>query len=310
MINNELTVIAGPCSVNKRSLAEIMRMYRTGGISGIRSVGLKSRTALDPSGAGMGMDFHMIKANSELKRAGIPVDQWQSLPSMEINKEILQNTDLMIATEITRPDIQLPLLAADPAYDNRLLIWNPSVDELGGTIEQMAEYARDHGWTIGIKNGKWIGEQEITEADSGDFNGETSGEKAWKGLVSYATETGVDPSKVVMIHRGFDVPGKGEYRNIPAHELAKRVKLSLDPRIRMFFDPSHTHGPNLRDQIVSETVKAMAITVERNGQVEYLYDGILIEAGTSETDTKQHITIDELQNLVKELRAFRELKEP
>jgi hypothetical protein len=40
----------------------------------------------------------------------------------------------------------------------------------------------------------------------------------------------------------------------------------------------------------------------------YLYDGILIEAGNSETDTEQHITINELKILCKELSKFRELE--
>jgi 3-deoxy-D-arabino-heptulosonate 7-phosphate (DAHP) synthase len=38
-----------------------------------------------------------------------------------------------------------------------------------------------------------------------------------------------------------------------------------------------------------------------------LYDGILIEAGTSKTDSEQHISIKELKELVKELSKFRKI---
>ena len=40
---------------------------------------------------------------------------------------------------------------------------------------------------------------------------------------------------------------------------------------------------------------------------DWLYDGILIEVGTSTTDTEQHITISELSNLIDEISKFREI---
>ena len=39
----------------------------------------------------------------------------------------------------------------------------------------------------------------------------------------------------------------------------------------------------------------------------WLYDGALIEVGTSTTDTEQHITINELSNIIDELSKFREI---
>jgi hypothetical protein len=39
----------------------------------------------------------------------------------------------------------------------------------------------------------------------------------------------------------------------------------------------------------------------------WLYDGALIEVGTSTTDTDQHISIDEMQALAQELAKYREL---
>jgi hypothetical protein len=43
---------------------------------------------------------------------------------------------------------------------------------------------------------------------------------------------------------------------------------------------------------------------------EYLYDGILIEAGTSQTDTEQHITHAELKKLIDALSKFRDIVPP
>jgi hypothetical protein len=40
---------------------------------------------------------------------------------------------------------------------------------------------------------------------------------------------------------------------------------------------------------------------------EYLYDGILIETGRSKTDTEQHISVEELKILCKEISKFRVL---
>ena len=42
----------------------------------------------------------------------------------------------------------------------------------------------------------------------------------------------------------------------------------------------------------------------------YLYDGALIEVGTSTTDTEQHITLMELQDLCDAVAKFREIREP
>jgi hypothetical protein len=61
----------------------------------------------------------------------------------------------------------------------------------------------------------------------------------------------------------------------------------------------------MRGDIVKETIKAMKIKINEN---EYLYDGILIEAGRSKTDTEQHISIEELKILCEEISKFRLLE--
>jgi hypothetical protein len=62
----------------------------------------------------------------------------------------------------------------------------------------------------------------------------------------------------------------------------------------------------MRHKIIEETIDAMKLT-HADG---FLYDGLLMEVGTSPTDTDEHITTKELQYLVTELSAFRELKAP
>jgi hypothetical protein len=42
----------------------------------------------------------------------------------------------------------------------------------------------------------------------------------------------------------------------------------------------------------------------------YLYDGVLIEAGTSSTDTEQHISLMELQDIVSTIAEYRNLVAP
>jgi hypothetical protein len=75
----------------------------------------------------------------------------------------------------------------------------------------------------------------------------------------------------------------------------------------MLFDPSHSYGPSKRDEILEGTIKAMNMKLNDE---EYLYDGILIEAGTSVTDTDQHVTIAELKDMVKALSKTRDLQGP
>jgi 3-deoxy-D-arabino-heptulosonate 7-phosphate (DAHP) synthase len=126
-------------------------------------------------------------------------------------------------------------------------------------------------------------------------------EKTWEGLVSYAKKF-LSPKRIILIHRGVDVPEKEKYRNAPVHYLAMKVKKHTG--CLLFFDPSHSHGPLMRENIVEETIKAMKMKINND---EYLYDGILIEVGRSLTDTEQHISLDEFKYLVKELVKFREL---
>ena len=101
------------------------------------------------------------------------------------------------------------------------------------------------------------------------------------------------------------MPDKGEYRNAPVHTIAKRTKLAT--KAKLYFDPSHSFGPKMREHISYAVIDALKIKINEE---EYLYDGILIETGTSSTDTEQHITVQELQTLVEKIATFRDVISP
>ena len=303
-----LRIIAGPCSVDSNNLSEIYQIAgievanRRGGtrgkqraIYGARVVGLKSRTGFNPTGEGMGIDAPVIF--QRLHPNGEKISNKQVAPSVEYAQQIVRDTGLLVATEVMMPELQLP------DYEGRippgkLLAWNPSVAQLGWTIAQIASYAGENGWYVGIKNGKTLG-TTLAAANNGE---PTSLENCWNGLASYASGAG---DNRILIHRGVDVPEKGDFRNALVHETAKRVK--RETGLPLYFDPSHSYGPKLRGQIVQGTIEAMLMV---DGNDEYLYDGILVEAGTSKTDTKQHITLDELAHIASEVARFRTLEEP
>lgn len=307
MTNRRVQIFAGPCSIDEKNINEIYEISkmevksRSGkkqlAITGTRIVGLKSRTELDNSGFGMGMDYDAYKFNLDILLSGGSSKDFKKMPSAMIAKEIAEDTNLSIATEIMNPLLQLP------SYENlfkrgQFLPWNPAVVQLGWHIETMAKFAQKNGWNIGIKNGKWIGDH-LQDADSDKYAGLTTMEKTWAGLVNYAGKIEHD---IVLIHRGVDVPGKGNFRSAPVHQIAKRVKKST--KAKLFFDPSHSFGPKLKDKIPEGVLEALKMKISDS---EYLYDGILIEVGTSTTDTDQHISLNELGILVQEIAKFREL---
>jgi 3-deoxy-D-arabino-heptulosonate 7-phosphate (DAHP) synthase len=310
IINPQLTIIAGPCSVDENNLREIYQIAqievinrqkkKQRAIAGTRVVGLKSRTQLNHSTENMGIDYPIVKENLQLLAKGKSIYDLKTPPSVEIAETIAKNTGMFVASEIMMPSVQLPL------YEGRLgpgqfMPWNPSVNQLGWTIFEMANFVRRNKWLIGIKNGKWLGEK-IDVADSDDFTGQTTMEQTWIGLTNYIGDNDGISERLVLIHRGVDVSEKGDYRNIPVHHLAKRVKAQTGAKL--YFDPSHSYGPKMKEEIVPAVLQAMRLKINEE---TYLYDGILIEAGTSRTDVEQHISIDELRVLVTGLAKFRDL---
>lgn len=269
-------------------------------VAGTRIVGLKSRTEWVSEAASMGMDSPALARNIEILSQGGSTHDFEVAPSVIIAERVVKKTSMMVATEVMMPSLQLP------GYEKRipegkLMPWNPSVNQLGWQIHEMAVFTRRNGWHIGIKNGKWI-DDELTVADSDAYDGMTSMEKTWAGLQTYI---GVSKGDAILIHRGVDVHGKGNFRNYPVHAIAKRTKRKTGAKL--YFDPSHTYGPKLRHEIVDATIAAMKM---KDIDGHYVYDGVLVEVGTSKTDTHQHITLKELEHMVQQIAVFRQLQAP
>lgn len=301
MKNNEVSIIAGPCSINEenfKTLYELSSMEvknRNGNaqkaIAGVRIVGVKSRTSYSYNKGSMGLDSEVLVENIELYAQGGGVKDMKMLPSVQMAQEFIRKTSMMVATEVVSPLIQIPL-CDKLLKDYELLLWTPAVAQLGWNLLEMYEASKENKWTLGVKNPKWVGRET---------DGLTSMEKTWLGMGSYVPFI----HKVIYIQRGVDVAESGLFRNLPVHESAMKIKKLSG--MKMYFDPSHCYGPKLRDKIVEGTIEAMKMKLSDD---EYLYDGILIEAGVSETDTEQHITHGELHKLAKGLAEFRDLVAP
>ncbi|MFA6513471.1 MAG: hypothetical protein WCT34_04770 [Patescibacteria group bacterium] len=306
ILNKKLTIIAGPCSVDQDNIDDILRIAeikvsnRFGRIQravfGTRVIGLKSRRSLSKDGKNMGIDFPIFRKNIDLLNQGKSINDLKILPSVRIAKNIIKETGLLVAAEIMDPMSQLPIFERMLPKE-KVLIWNPSANQLGWPVLNMGIFAKKNHWFIGLKNPKWFGDENL---------GQTTMEKTWIGLSHYTgmNEPGLE-EKLILIHRGVDIYNKGDYRNLPVHQAAKRTKIAT--KAKLFFDPSHIHGPKLRDSIVSATIEAMKMKIDDDN---FLYDGILVEVGRSKTDTEQHITVKELKDLCCKLAKFRDLTEP
>ncbi len=291
---NQLTIIAGPCSIDSNNIHEVYKIAemtvnsgntKKRAIAGTRVVGLKSRTNLASDGKNMGIDFPVFMKNLEKLIEGKSPSTFEEPPSVILARQVRKDTGLIIATEIMSPLVQLPSFE-DPIFKNKLLAWTPAVSQLGWPAMKMALFAKKNGWSIGIKNGKWQGM-----------------EKTWAGVASYV-QAHIRKEKIIMIQRGIEVPEKGDFRSLPVHNAAQQMK---EMGLTVYFDPSHSFGPKLRDKIVEGTIDAAQM---KNEKGEFLYDGILIEAGTSVTDTEQHVSLKELQELCSRLAEFRDLVAP
>ncbi len=306
-MNNRLTIIAGPCSIDESNVSDIYNIAKIStknkaghakrAIAGTRVVGLKSRTNFsfkDDLFSGIDKESYLQNLDNFLSNRN---NKLILPPSVRIAKKIMTDTNLLLVSEIVSPLLQLPFYQDFPK--NKLLFWNPSINQLGWPVYETAKYCKTGDWFIGLKNGKWLGET-VQYSMTGKI--ETSMETAWRGLLSYSD---MEKERVILIHRGVDVPEKGLHRNLPIHEAAKRVKIKTG--CSLFFDPSHTFGPKLRNNIVDLTVEAMKLKASKD---RYLYNGILIEVGQSQSDAEQHISIKELNILANMLSEFRHLNSP
>lgn len=306
-------IVAGGCSLKPnvsleegRQIGQIQaKNGRTTfpGVFRLRGVDLKSRTKLDPTGKGMGCGWPTLQ--KAILHPGVPVEVPEP-PSVEFARQMIQETGMGVASEVMFPHLQLPLYQG-VAPEGYFMPWNPSVDQLGWHVLQIALFAGQNGWDVGIKNPKWTGmaADEVT----GDDQTLSPMEETWLGLATYAAPY-LAQGRLILIQRGVDVPEKGDYRNLPLHQTTARVKAAVQAlypglEILAYIDPSHTNGKARRREIVEFTLESMALQHEG----EFVYDGVLIEAGTSDTDTEQHITVGELTNLVWDLSLKREVRQ-
>jgi hypothetical protein len=305
----DLRVIAGPCSFDPENteqyhqLSEIRVTDEQGrslpALWGTRVVGAKSRSVLNATGEGMGSDAAFIEEAIVLQKEGKKPEGIP--PSVTFAEEFCRKTGLLIASEIMLPEIQLPL------YESRLparkfMPWNASVDQLGWHILQMAQYCRENGWYLGIKNGKWLGDVSLEAVSQPEFHDQTSLERTWTGLATWAQ--GIN-GRLIMIHRGVDVEGKNEWRGAPVHQVAKKAKAITGADF--FYDPNHSNGEKRQKEIGDDIIETMQIKDEAG---EFLYSGLLAEAGEAPTDTNQHLTIARLDDVIQELAEFRGLTPP
>jgi hypothetical protein len=183
------------------------------------------------------------------------------------------------------------------------MIWNPAVEQLGWNLFELSAFAKRNNWNVGIKHSKFLGKDPLEVANHPEYKGETSLEKVLLGLTTYVGKIDGD---LIIIHRGVDVPGRGDYRNAIIHHIMKRVKSKI-PHGKIYFDPTHTIGPVMRHKIVDEIIESMRLKVGN----EFLYDGLLMEAGSSSpVDIGEHLTIKELRELVDTLSEYRKIRPP
>jgi len=306
--NPDVSIIAGPCSINEDNFYELYQLasmevcnskgFVQRAISGVRVVGLKSRTNYSPDGKDLGIDYSHYLHNLSIYQQGGSIKDMVMMPGIEMAKQFANETGLLVATEIVSPLIQVPLYER-LLKDNDMLLWNPAVSQIGWHFLEMTQFVKNTNWKLGLKNPKWQGKQKYDAATLTELS---SMEKTWLGLSSYAAGF---KERIIFIHRGVSIAESGMYRNMPLHDSAKKMKQLTGAKI--YFDPSHSFGPKLRDKIVDGTLDAMKMMFSED---EYLYDGILIEAGSSKTDSEQHITHNELQRLVNELSKFRNITAP
>ncbi len=273
-MDNSIVVVAGPCSMNKKNIEQIINILELGA-TGVRMIGIKSRTNLLQDNSEMGMDYLTYIRNIEILQSGGGINNLIKHPSIKYVEDVVQNfPGAIIATEIMDPLIQLGLIGRFMPNVN-LMPWNPSTNSLGWPLYNMSQFCQKYNWNIGIKNPKAF-------QDSSDFI------KTWQGLYSYTSD-----NQTYLIHRGVAVINNSGYRNLPVHEAAMETKLATGAK--MLFDPSHSCGPKRRDFIIKESLIAMNMRMSTGN---YLYDGLLIEVGDSKTDTEQHITLLEFKELL------------
>jgi len=114
----------------------------------------------------------------------------------------------------------------------------------------------------------------------------------WAGAVNRLLKVGVNVENLGLVHRGFSVFGRSDYRNAPMWHLAFEMR-SRFPGMTMLCDPSHISGK--RDYIQEISQKAADLN----------YDGLIIESHISPkeawSDAGQQLVPEELGKLLRSI---------
>src|ERR1700722_10401174 len=198
--NAEVTLIAGPCSINEKNIREVYSLSemevknRFGemqrALTGVRIVGVKSRTGYTEKEGSMGIDREVFVNNMRTYASGGGIKDMKMLPSIQMSDEFIRKTGMIVATEIVAPLIQVPL-CDKVLKDHELLLWTPAVLQIGWNLMEMYECSKRNAWKLGIKNPKWVGKES---------DGLNSMEKTWLGIGTYVPQI----HDIIYIHRGVD----------------------------------------------------------------------------------------------------------
>lgn len=312
---DEVFIAAGPCSASPENEHVIWELARQNNVAAVRVVGLKSRTAMTPD-AFMGWDAGASLNNMQTLADNLQAIQNGNLAeikpmeipdSITLARKIAEDTGVLVATETMDASLQIPLYN-EHMPSGSMVFWTPSINGIGWLPYAIQAQIGQNGHGIGIKNVKVGGDNSLSDLqNNADLDSELA--KTWSGQAAYARS--VNPNNVVLIHRGISVAGKGKFRNAPVHAAAQKVK--VDTNLPMLYDPSHIHGPKSRDNIVQDTIEAMQMTYldTSTSREIFLYNGMLLEVvddpSNVQTDSGQHITLEEMHQIQKEVSRHRNL---
>lgn len=316
--DRQIAVIAGPCSISGPHYPEMYAIQNEffaklkNDVTGFRVVGYKSRTAPDKEGIleklygysndellnlrrinpdlnanaknYYGLDVCEVMVSQRMIFAGTPIGSKDlpNLPSVMRARDFQKKyPHLLIATEIIEPFVQIPQLKRH-LRPGSVLAWTPANDVLGPSKTIYRDLMVEENF-VAIKNPKWLGIDPALVTEENILS--LSGIKTMLGCMQWANTN-------IMIHRGFELEEKEGHRAKPVHEVFDYLKKRV-PELSILFDPSHSFGPNYQPEIKKQSVKA----VEKHG-----YHGLLIEASTATTDAAQHVSTDEMLEIVGTLK--------
>lgn len=163
-------------------------------------------------------------------------------------------------------------------------------------VENALQFGADMLWIGARTSGNPFSVQEVADALKGVNipvfikNPMTPDVELWAGAIERIKNVGV--KEIGLIHRGFSVYGKGEFRNNPMWSIAIEMKRRYS-ELPMLCDPSHICGN--RTGLLSISQKSADLN----------YNGLIIESHISPeeawSDASQQVTPERLSEIVKSI---------